>query len=496
MKRPGFLLLCAVLAGSAGTSAVARDALTLREAVQAALASNLEVRIASLEPEIARQSVTVEEAAFDTRLFAEGSVAQSEQTTTFSATTGTSADRRSWVAGAQKRFALGTSVTVQTSLDRNDSNAGVNTSNLSQSADLTLLVRQPLLRGFGRDANLASLQQSEAGFEAAKAAFRKALLEVLAEAERAYWNVARLQEELALNDSALSVAEALLNESRERRRVGLATEVDVLQAEAFQAEQLEARIETNRRLGEAVDALLSITGRFQEDTPPGIDYEPSLEPLQIDTLFEPEFRRILEEARAIDPDLAAQASRLDQRQWAVREAKANLKPSLDLVLSGAYLGLDDEDAGTAYNNAFDRDGNAWSAGLEFSMPWQQRAAKATLRQREKQFEQEEIRYLQREQELFRNVRAAWRSLESTRQSLEASRLTVRLQEAAFEQEKGKFEEGLSVFRDVLESQRDLDQAQSRLLQAKFNRISAEIEIQRLSGKLFERHNLSTVEIVP
>ncbi len=52
----------------------------------------------------------------------------------------------------RKTLDTGTQLTAQTNLSRRDSNAGVNLSNLAQNADFSLVLRQPLLRGFGRAA--------------------------------------------------------------------------------------------------------------------------------------------------------------------------------------------------------------------------------------------------------------------------------------------------------------------------------------------------------
>lgn len=468
----------------------------LEEAISAALANNFAFRIAGLDPEIAREAITEASSRFDPELFAEGSLSQSEQNTTFSATTGTSSDNRSWQAGVRKRFGYGTSLSARTSLDRRDSNAGVNTSNLSQNADFSLSLRQPLMRGFGPDANLADLESATAGYTASVESFRDVILETLAATERAYWNLARLQEQLALNESSLDVAETLLEEARERRRVGLATEVDVLQARASRAQRREEIIETRRLLGEAADELLASMGLIQTGSSLATGSIPSVQPLDGEPRPLPDFADIWNQARLEDPALARQEAVILQRESETRAARNSVRPSLDLVLSGAYIGVDDAEADTAYENALQREGHAWTVGLEFSLPWQLRGENASLARSRKRLEQESLRYQELMQTLFQEVRSAWRNLESINQSLEAAELTVELQEATFGQEKGKFEEGISVFRDVLEAQRDLDQARIRLLQTKFNQRASEIDIARLTGSLFQRHGLSREQLLP
>jgi outer membrane protein TolC len=480
------IIPCLILLIPAGSWA--NQDLSLDEAIQVTLENNFAFRIASLDPEIAREAVTGQEAAFDTEIFASGQVSQREEASIIPQ----SSDSRNWQAGARKRLVYGTTVTAQTNLNRNARTIGAGTTNLAQDADLAISLRQPLMRGFGREANTASIERARAGLQLSVESYRDTIQEVIAQTELAYWSMARWQEQLELNKSNLNVAEALLNEARERERVGMVTHIEVLQAEASRAQRMEEIIETTRALGDAYDILLTSMGILPNASTSGTDPDHTVDALPDSGRELPEFQEMWQLALGQDPVLAAQEAVMTQRQLDKVIAQSAARPNLDLVLSGAYLGLDDDLSGArnAYEGAFDRDGHAWAVGVEFSMPWNLRREKADLRTAEKLLEQEDIRYADFKQSLFREVRSTWRSLNAVRQSLEAARLTVELQEATFVREKSKYEEGLSAIRDVLEEQSDLDQARIRLLQSKFNQLSAEIEMAKLSGTIFERHGIS------
>ena len=468
--------------------------ISLQEVVNATLDNNMAYRIARINPEIANEYITSAEAAFDSELFASGRLSQSEQNLTFTQTTGTSSDSRFLNAGVRKRLVYGTTLTAQTNLDRRDSNAGVNTSNLSQSADLSLSLRQPLLSGFGRDANMASVETARAGYNSSVEQFREASRQLLANTERAYWIAARWQDQLVLDESNLEVAESLLAETKERRRVGLVTNIEVLQAEAARAQFLERIILDKRELGDALDSLFTFMGVLMQADPvePSLGF--SVQPLPDSFDYNPEFAGVWQSALAEDPILASQEAVIAQREWERINAKSNLKPNLDLVLSGAFNGVDNDTTSNAVENALARDGHAWAVGLEFSMPWGRRGEKADLLISESRIRQENLRFQELKQSLYQAVRRSWRNLESVRQSYEAAKLTVSLQEATFEREMSKYEGGLSVFRNVTEAQRDLDQARIRLLQSKYALLSSEIEIARLTGQLLERHGLTPSDV--
>jgi outer membrane protein len=481
--HPRISSLLVLALGAHGMSAGPAD-LPLREVIQSALENNFSYRIASLEPEIARDGVTGEEAAFDVEVFASGELSRFEQTTIGPQSGTTSSDNRGWNAGARKRLTQGATVTAQTNLYR-----GVSDSRpLSQTADFSVSIRQPLLQGYGTSANTAAVKRARAGLAASSATWRQAVLDLLARTETAYWQVARFQEQLQLDQSNMEVAEALVEETFEKERLGLATRIDLLQAEAFKAESLEKIITTKRALGDAFDQLLAYMGTLPGSSFPK-DLDSTVSPLPENGPPVPEFQATWVMALASDPSLEAQSARIDQRKLDQTSSRDRARPRLDLVLSGAYSGADGESADRAYRYAIDREGEAWSVGFEFSMPWSRRQEKATIRIADKRLEQDSLRYDELKQALYQEVRASWRSLSAVQQSMEAARLTVSLQEASFEREKGKYEQGLSDFRDVLEAQRDLDQARVRLLGSKFTKLATEIELGRLAGTLFERHGI-------
>jgi outer membrane protein TolC len=484
-------IVTAFAALAAGSGATGSMNLQLQEALGVALENNFSFRISRINPEIARDDVIRQEAVFDPEIFASGTVSGQRDAGNLGQALDGRSDNRAWEAGIRKRLAYGTTLTAQTSLVRSDRVAEeIDFSNLDQNADLSLSLRQPLLRGFGREANLAGVEGARAAMKASEESFRDEVLSVVAQTELAYWQVARWQEQLELDRSNLEVAETLLNEARERERVGLVTRIEVLQAEASRAQRLEEIIETTRSLGDAVDELLSFMGVL-----PGVE-DFSMEPACVVTPLPDggkvpgDFARAWELAAERDPLLAAQESVISQREFEKVAAGNSVRPGLDLVLSGGYLGYDDRYAGDAYDRVFEGDGYVWAAGIEFSLPWNLRGEKAALRSTDRRVQQETLRYELLKQGLYRDVRAAWRSLEAVAQSLEAASMTVSLQEATFEREKSKHEEGLSNFRDVLQAQSELDQARVRLLLAKYNKLAAEIQLSRLTGTLFDRHGLN------
>lgn len=482
-------LFVAALTAHGISAEESRPLLPLEDAIQSSLEANFSLRMASREPLIAELAVEEATAVFDPELFASGRLEETRQQTTFSATEATSRDNRSWTVGARRRFATGTQVTARANYDRDQSDAGVNTSNLSQSADASLSLRQPLLQGRGTEVNRAGIAGARAGVEAAGQSLKETVLAVLSRTEEAYWETARRKASLDLRKSSLEVAETLLKEAKERRKVGKATRIEVLQAEAARAERREQIILARQELEDAADRLLLTMGRLLPETLPTEGLAFTVQPLPGEVRKVRPFPQLWKDAIAMDPALARQEARIEQRRLDRTIARDALRPELDLVATGGYLGLDDEDAQTAFDNLAEGQGYAWSVGFEFSMPWGRRAEKAALRSADQEFERESLRLLELKQQVFRELRSALRAYNAQAESRKAAELTVGLQEATFVREQEKYAEGLSVFRDVLEAQQDLDFARERLLEARFQQLRTRIRIDEITGRLLQLHNI-------
>lgn len=459
--------------------------LSLNQAIQRALESNLGIQISRIAPTIAETDLKAAEADLDLEIFASANVRQTEQTRTFSQTTGTATDQRRFQSGVRKQLSTGATVTAQTIYNRRDSNAGINTQNLSQSADMILSVRQPLLRNFGNAVTLARYNRALYGTDAANAEYLMEVLFLLSDVEISYWRLATQHQNLEFRQTSLELADKLWEETRERERLGLATRVEVLQAQAAQAQRYEEIIAAKAALQDAADEvyrLMDVLDEYVEDSP-------STAPLPEDRTDIPEFRDVWETALQRSPRLQMQDASIRQLEIDRLLANNSTRPQLDLVLSGGYLGLDDRRSRYAYESAFDRDGTDWSVGLEFSMPWGFRAERAQLTQAEKRIERAQLQDAEIRQMLLRDTRRAYRNVHARMEAVEAARLTLELRKAAYEQELGKFENGIATFRDVLEAQNELDIAHIRSLEARFNRMQSEIELERVTGTLPERHGI-------
>ncbi len=480
-------LICFLVLSRLFTTPSLAEDISLNEALYEAIRENLALKVDSYEQILGQQDVIIAESAFDSTLFGNAGFTEEEQD--FNLTT---SESRSASLGITKQFSTGTTVTLSNNFFRNqgsrfdpDLNQQIG-GGLNNTNTISLSVRQPLLRGFGRDANRANLNRAEMQLEIAELDYRNSLLDIVNQAEVAYWQAAFQKARLELTETSLQVAQSLLENNVEREKVGRATKIDVLQAEANLAAQQETFIEAQRDRENAIDRLLTVMGRLR---PEYQDEELSVSELPEPGSYSPTLAETWGGALNTDLNLITQGFRIGSLAFDRIIANDQNKTRLDLVLSGESIGLSNDTANDAFTSALEREGHEIGARIELNVPIGKRASRARVSRIEAIIEREEVRLERIEQLLFQEVRSQWRTLESSLESLKASRASLTLQEEVFQQEQAKFNNGLAVFRDVQEAQDDLNRARIRELNAWIAALVAEADLRRLDGSLLETRNI-------
>jgi outer membrane protein len=484
-RVPTLLLFLPIIAVSVHAQ---QPDLTLEEVLYESISNNLSLKVTSYDRYLSEQDVQIENSVFDSTVFGEANMTKEEQDYNLSRS-----ESQRTSMGIRKRFSTGANVTLQTNYLRNDGSRfdtslnQVTGGNLSHTMGISLSIRQPLLKGFGRSANKAKIWKAESQLEVSKLEYRNWVLDIVNQSEKSYWNNAFQNARLELSKSSVEVAKSLLDETEQRAEVGLATRLDVLQAKANLATQQESFIDAQRSVQDAADQLLTNMGRL---TP---DYQETAFTVSALPELDSEMPKLMQSwAGALQTDLNTRIQRtnIESLEYDKILAKDSLKTELDLVLSGSSKGLSSEKANDAISGALERKGHDWGIGIEVSVPIGKRSSKASLNKIEAYIEREKVRLNLIEQALFQDVRSQWRSLLVSLEKLRATRTTVELEEQTFEQAQVKYSNGLAVFRDVEEAQDSLNRARIAELNAWFSAITAEADLSRLDGSILERLNIN------
>jgi outer membrane protein TolC len=365
--------------------------------------------------------------------------------------------------------------------------------NPDYGSNVGLLIRQPLLKDAWSTVNLAPLARAKVTAERSLFELRSDVLDLVLNTEIAYWNLVYTRADKALTASSMALAKNLLEENGERKRLGLVTPLEVLQAEAEFLNQQEAIIQADRAIEDAQDVLRHAMGQtdFMETISGEIlvtSLPDKIEPLR-------PIGDVVKDTVISDVDAKVQERRVEVERINRILAQDETRPDLDLTAGVTYLGRD-QDGNTAYRGAYNADGHDWTLGLEVRMPWGFRDARARARQADRALESATLQLYSIKQEKALAARNAWRSASTGFKRIEVTRASVVLNEEAFEQERARYSSGLVPYRSLLEAQRDYDRAKSNYLQSIIEALRATVRLSRVDGTLLARNGLDWNAVEP
>lgn len=447
--------------------------LTLQECITRALSKNFDLEIGRFAPQIAKDGIVVAKGGYEAQVSVTGSTG--ERSTPSS--TGKTSDLR---VGVSQKLYSGTTVSASSLLDRNSSNPAFSALNPAYDADLTLSVRQSLLSGFGQEINRAGIQRAEIGLLRANLDFKAQVLNVIQESENAYYNLVYAREQLAVRNFSLALANKLFDEAKTRRDTGVATDLDVLQAEVGVANARRGVILAVQSVKDRQDGLLALIGQFELDATLGTVRFAEV------TDATPVFASSYQMAKQNQPDYLSSQAAIDQFKIDLKLTEDAAKPDLTV---GAALGLSGTNGSghDALSDALDRQGHSWQVDFAFSYPWGRSSDKARVRQSLASLSREQARLRLIEQNIEVQVRSAVRSVETNLESVKIATQASGLSLRQYELEKAKFDAGLSTSRRVLEAQNDLETNRVNELQAKATLHSAISALHRIEGSSLQRY---------
>jgi outer membrane protein TolC len=478
--------------------------LSLDQALRLALENNLDLVSARMDPEIAQLGVDVERANFDPGLGAGLDHAESKQEISNLFSLNESENDSANVSWAQN-LNFGADYRVVLDTGRNAASGPLVTTDTTYGAGLDLTFNMPLLRGFGRETTQESLLLARSSHAASREDLRREAQRVLEGTEGAYWDVLAAQEGLRIARLRLKRAQDLLELNRKRVEVGTLAPIEIVTAEAGVAAQEEGVIQAETDILNAEDNLRALLA------------VPEIDPMweyRIVAVDRPDFREAdIDLAQSIEVAMEQRAEILNarrtvrDRELSERSAKNRVRPGLDLSVNvrpsgnnfettflpgpDGIVGTPDdvtitESVGTtteAFSEVPKFDNYRWSAGLTFSYPLFNRAAKANYARSQLNRQKAEVALDGQEQAIRVEVRRSVRALESGIKRMAAARANVASQQKSLEAEQKKYENGMSTSFDVLTAQNELADAELSLIRAQLDFVKAKAALERSKGTL-------------
>ncbi|MGH7994772.1 MAG: TolC family protein [Opitutaceae bacterium] len=468
--------------------------LTLEQSVAEALARNFSVRISSYSVDQAKAGVVIAQSVYDPVLGVQWQdlVNKSPDVTAEAVAVGTSGESiiaaypysstQQATISATQNVPTGGQIAVGYNLGRDFSTPASLFLNPAYTGNVSLTVSQPLLQGAGLAYSRAAIELARAGERVARINMKSAVLTMIYNVETAYYDVVFARRQYVVAQDNVRLSRQLLDENRIKRKTGVLTDLDVVQAQAALATARSQLIGYRQSMENAADTLLQAMGERQFKVPVGTLAVPP--PPAAAVSFDVAYKL----ARDNGPSLAVVQATIEEYKLQALRAKREALPQLG-VTGGAGRSSMQSSYADALNRTWSGPGYNWQAGLTFSFPWGLRQSRAQYRQAEDSVRAEQTVLEQADQTLVVQIRAAVRAVRSNQEAVVSAGEATRLSEKQYDLQKGKFDAGLATSYDVLQAQYELESARVSQLQAEVNLRLAVADLHFLEGTSLETYRI-------
>ena len=389
-------------------------------------------------------------------------------------------------------------------------NAPGDSINPSSSVRMDLILKQPLLQGFGMRLNDRSIRIAQINTAAAREQFRSQLLDLASGVLNLYANLVAASDELKARQRALEIAEKFYEDTRKE-----------IAAEAIPAIQLpRAAAEVSTRRQEL--QIAQSTVRQQEiQLKEAVSHteDPRLEAAGIvlvdriavpDTDDLPPLRELVAAAMANRPDVAVTRYR-DQTTEINLAGTANpLLPALNLTLQTYDRGVGGKGQvvdgvppnpyfvggyGNAFSQVLRHDLPSNAATVGFSAPLGNRAAQADYGIDQLQYRQSQLSAQRDTNTIVVDISARVTALRQAHSRYSAARDTRLLEEQLLEADRQRFISGAkgATFDTLMADERALVTAQISEVNAQAAYARARISLDQVLGETLEKNHITLEE---
>lgn len=380
--------------------------------------------------------------------------------------------------------------------------------NPSYTSNMQFGINQPLFRGRGAYITRMPISIAQTRVRGSEFNFENQVLNLLVQAELAYWAVVEARMSLRVQEQTLSLADAALKRSQKELELGAISSLEIYQPQANYANAEIFVTQARYRLAQAEDAL-----RRQI----GADLDPNIRTLPIElteSVNPPSEALNLDReqyvTRAIQrrPDLRSLSQNMAVDDLLIAQAGNALRPDIALNLNYSSFGR----GGTFYerSNVFGQQqvvaiipggvGGAldqvfgfgfptYGFGVTWRIPIKDRVASANLADAmvNKKIDAYRVRSL--EQQIRLEVLNAINQAENSKASVELAKIARDLAQKRVEADQKRYELGTIPIFFVLASQNDLNTAEGNLVRESVNYRRNLLTLLQRTGDLFSERNI-------
>jgi outer membrane protein len=431
--------------------------LTLEEAINLALKANRNLLVSQYSLESQKLSLKSALSEFELKIM---------PATTLGVTGSDSESDKSLGLGLelQRKFEAGTSLSIEPSVTKDS----------EYTSGVGLSINQPLLRGFGREVNLAGIRSAEYSTRTSQRSLYQTMVNTVLETVSAVYQVIKQRELVRLNESLASKLQQHADAARIKEKIGLATPMDVYRAEIRLKDVQDSVSSSKQDLRDAEDRLKIILALPLESD---LDFSAPLEytPIRLRQ------RDAVEIAMKNRVELEQAEDEIRQAQRNSRIAKHNILPKLNLVLNYNRFGSSDD-----FGESTSLDEASWGIQLVSSTDVSRTSEKAAYQQSRINLETARLNQDARQDEIYRQVRTQLVALEAVEKRITIRRDKVTQAEGKMSLATIKFSYGMADNFDLIEAEQELLQARVDMLSARIDYVNGIYSLRAVLGTLIER----------
>ncbi len=482
--------------------------LTIQEAVQLAMDKNIDISVARITPRLTDFTIAGLEANYRVNLTSATSNNRNTQLprqTTQGFSEPTTSMRQDWSAGiAQNLWWGGGNYTLTWTNSRLNSPAATNFRNPQLSSGLAASLTQPLMRGFKIDSTRASLKTSRLSQQNDEISLDATTATAQANVRNAYWDLVNAIQSVEAAQNSYDLAARLVKDNQSRVEIGTLAPIDVVTAQAEEANRRLALVQAQGSVRTTELALKRLIVSGTDDpvwtsSLNPVDRPPSLpEPIDLEGAV----KRALTQRT----DMAQSKNNLKISDINLQNQVDATRPTLNLTFNLGLNGLGgpfqqrttpDPITGAiqtstvpsgyldALRNVYGFDAPNWTIGANFSYPLGKSAQEATVARSRLSLRQTEANLKALELQIATEVTNAALTVQSSLESVQATGVARELAQKKLEAAQSKFEVGMATNFEVVQAQRDFADARNNELRATLNYRKALVNfdtVQRVGGR--------------
>ena len=474
--------------------------MTLQEAIDRALESNLDIQTARLDPRIQRYSLLTAEAAFAPTFSTTLSYNNSRQLPTSQLDAGTGISQVT-----SKRYTFNGSLVKPTrwlggrfnasfNNSRNETNNAFSVRNPSYSSTVSLSYQQPLLAGLKTDNQRAALETQQIQGQIVDLQVQSQIANITNRVRQAYWALRYGVEQVEIQRHNLEQARQLLAQDSLLVRLRRMTETQMLQAAAQVASAEQALLNAEVQWHNLEMTFKSLLVSGADDELLNVTINPTDQPTVTQQTVD--IQAAVQTALTERMDLRQQRHQRDISEVNLEVTKANALPDLTLTAGYSLQGVGGDqyrrDAlggvpvllapggyGDALTNIRRLDAPTWNISIQGSYPIGTNPNKASLEQAKLELQQTDLALKSQELSIITQVANAGYAVTNAYLQLQAARRSREAAELSFQGTLQRFEVGAVTNYEVVQAQNQLTAARVSELQAVISHANAIAEFDRV-----------------